>query len=121
MFMFNRWPDAPDQELIQRVILFCLERDIDVVFEGNFKIETHRRLLDELFAAHAVDNFIFYLDVSLEETLRRHAGRPQGITAEKMQELYAVTAPLEDPAEHFIPENASIEQAVQIVLDAAQL
>jgi thymidylate kinase len=121
MFMFNRWPDAPDQELIHRVILFCLERDIDVVFEGNFRIETHERLLEELFAAHPVDNFTFYLDVSLEETLRRHEGRPQRITAEKMQELYPVTTPLHDPTEHFIPETASIEQAAQIVLMVARL
>lgn len=52
MFMFNRWPDSPDQELLRLVILFCLEKDMDVVFEGNFKVETHAALLDELFAAH---------------------------------------------------------------------
>src|SRR4051812_35421157 len=61
MFMFNRWPDAPDHELLRLMILFCLERDIDVLFEGNFKVETHRVLLDQLFAAHPKDNYIFYL------------------------------------------------------------
>jgi len=121
MLMFNRWPDAPDQELLRLVILFCLERDIDVVFEGNFKVETHSGLLDQLFASHPEDNHVFYLDVSLEETLRRHGGRRERISAAKMRELYPFTTPLNDPREHVIPETASTDEAVRIVLEVAGL
>ena len=121
MFMFNRWPDAPDQELIRLMILFCLDRGIDVVFEGNFKAETHRALLEDLFVAHPDDNFIFYLDVSLEETIRRHRGRRERLSEERMRELFPTTTPLHDPEEVVIPESASLEQAVRIIMDAAHL
>ncbi len=37
--MFNRWPDSPAQELLRVVILFCLNKDIDVVFEGAIVLD----------------------------------------------------------------------------------
>src|SRR4051794_77666 len=121
MFMFNRWPDSPDQELLRLVILFCLDKDIDVVFEGNFKVETHIGLLEELFAAHADENYIFYLDVALEETLRRHQNRPQRISEQEIRELFPATTPLNDARERLIPETASTDEAVRIIVDVAGL
>ena len=121
MFMFNRWPDAPDQELLRQVILFCLDRDIDVVFEGNFKPETHGDLLAQLFDAHPDDNHVFYLDVGLDETIRRHRARPPRITEEEMRELHPLARPLGVEGERLIPETASAEEAVRMILEAAGL
>lgn len=117
MLMFNdpgRF--SIDQDLIEAVIRGCLDRGVSVVFEGNFKVETHRQLLDRLFSAHPAENYVVYLDVSLAETLRRHGTRPQTITVDKMIELYPTTTPLGFDGEVLIPENASVQETVADIL-----
>lgn len=84
----------------------------DVLFEGNFRPDTHAALLARLFALDDVDVHAFYLDVSLAETIRRHATRRQIITVEKMTELHPIAVPLGVPGEVVIPETATIEEAV---------
>jgi hypothetical protein len=122
MLMFNEAGRfAIDQELIERVILTCLERGVDVVFEGNFKVDTHRDLLERLFRAHPEENYIFYVDVGLEETLRRHASRPQIISEEKVRELHPLATPLGNPREILIPEKTAVDAAVRLVLDRSGL
>ena len=71
---------SPTKKLIELDILKCFERGFDVIFEGNFRPDTHRDLLERLFSQHPVDNHVFYLDVSFEETLRRHGTREQIIS-----------------------------------------
>jgi ABC-type dipeptide/oligopeptide/nickel transport system ATPase component len=57
MLMFNEAARfSIDQEVIELVILTCLERSVDVVFEGNFRVDTHRDLLGRLFTAHPEEN-----------------------------------------------------------------
>ncbi len=122
MLMFNEAGRfSIDQELIEHVIVTCLERDVDVVFEGNFKVDTHRALLDRLFTTHPDENYIFYLDVGLEESLRRHASRPKVISEEKMRELHPLATPLGDPREVVIPEDTPLDVAVRLMLDSAGL
>jgi gluconate kinase len=122
MLMFNEAGRfSIDQELIELVILTCLERDFDVVFEGNFKIDTHSGLLGRLFTAHPEENYIFYVDVGLEESLRRHASRPQIISEEKMSELHPLATPLGDPREVLIAEETPVDAAVRLVLDSTGL
>lgn len=122
MFMFNEAGRFTiDQELIERDILTCLERSVDVVFEGNFKVDTHRDLLGRLFTAHPEENYIFYVDVSLEESLRRHASRTQIISEDKMRELHPLATPLGHPQEVLISEATSLDAAVQLVLDTSGL
>lgn len=88
----------------------------DVLFEGNFRPDTHAALLERLFALPDVDVFAVYLDVSLPETLRRHATRPQIITVDKMTELHPVAVPLGVPDEVVIPESSTVEETVATVL-----
>lgn len=121
LFLFNAVAPAPDQELLESTIRFCLDRGFDVVFEGNFKAHTHAALLDRLFAAHPRENFVFYLDVSLDETIRRHEGRRQIISVEKMCELYPATTPLGLPGEVLVPETLRADEVVRLIRDTASI
>lgn len=123
MLMFNTWGvgPTPDQELLEIEILLCLDRGFDVVFEGNFKVSTHLALLDRLLAAHPEENYFFYLDVSLQETFRRHGTRPQIISAEEMAEHYPATTPLGWTGEVLVPETLPAEDVVRLILDTAGL
>jgi adenylate kinase family enzyme len=122
MLMFNEAARfSIDQEVIELVILTCLERSVDVVFEGNFRVDTHRDLLGRLFTAHPEENYIFYVDVSLEESLRRHASRSQIISEDKMRELHPLATPLGDPREILISDDTPLDAAVRLVLDRSGL
>jgi len=97
-----------------------LKRGFDVIFEGNFKVTTHKELLERLFKAHPGDNFIFYLQTSLEETLRRHGTRIEKIISEeKMKELYGYATPINHPAETIVPESSSVEETVKLIQTTA--
>lgn len=122
MFMFNGVdPSPPDKELVGTTIRFCLDHGFDVVCEGNFKLDTHVPLLTDLFAAHADENYVFYLDVSLPETIRRHATRRQIITIDKMTERHPFSTPLGAPNEILIPESTSADDTVELILTVAGL
>ena len=87
-----------------------------MLFEGNFRPDTHAALLERLFALDDVDVRVVYLDVSLPETLRRHGTRRQIITVERMTELHPVAVPLGVPGEVVIPETSTVEEVVDVVL-----
>lgn len=124
MFMFkpDSRVDVPDKELIESNILSCLKYGFDVIFEGNFKITTHQQLLDNLFKAHPNDNYVFYIDAGLEETLRRHNMRPEKIITEnKMKELYSFAVPMKHSSETIVPENSSLEETVSLIRKIADI
>ena len=122
MFIFNADDKTvvPDKELIESNILICLRRGFDVVFEGNFKVTTHKELLSRLFKIHPDENYVFYLQASLVETLRRHGTRIEKIISEeKMKELYGYATPINHPAETIVPESSSVEETVKLIQTTA--
>ncbi len=122
MFMFKVADniDVPDKELIENNILLCLKRGFDVIFEGNFKITTHKPMLERLFKAHPNENYVFYLDVSLDETLKRHSKRAeQLITEDEMKNLYNYATPMEHSSEIIVSEESSIEDTVSLIQKTA--
>ena len=123
MQMFNRWgfEPTPDQDLMELVIMRCLDAGIDVIFEGNFKVSTHGDLLKRILDAHPDDNYVFYLDVSLDECIRRHRTRPQAITEAKMAELYPTTTPLGLPGEVVVSQNLAEDEVVKLIMSSAGL
>ena len=110
-----------DQAIIELVVERCLAGGFNVVFEGNFKPDTHEGMLSRLFDVHPAENYVFYMDVSLEETVRRHDTRPNMITVEKMRELYPYARPLGHPDEVIVPETLSSAGVVALIMEVAGL
>jgi adenylate kinase family enzyme len=122
MFMFKTDDETkvPDKELLEQNILTCLERGFDVIFEGNFKGATHKPMLERIFTAHPDENYVFYLDVSLNETLKRHNKREeQLLTAQEVKGLYDFATPLGHPTEKIVPEHSSIAESVELIRQTA--
>jgi predicted kinase len=63
--------------LIAPTVRFALDHGYHVVLEGILARERYGAMLTDLRHAHRGRTAVYYLDVSWEETLRRHAGRPQ--------------------------------------------
>ncbi|MET9486911.1 AAA family ATPase [Nocardia sp. NPDC006630] len=62
-------------ELIEHIALFALTRGLVVIVEGILDTNRYGAMLERLAAA-AAHSLLYAFDLTLEETLLRHAGRP---------------------------------------------
>ena len=63
-------------DLLELIVRRCLGRGRVVILEGIFKEATYGPMMQGLLAGHDGPALVYYLDVSLPETLRRHATKP---------------------------------------------
>ncbi|MCM6774475.1 AAA family ATPase [Nocardia sp. CDC159] len=93
-----REPDEPDRlniALIEHIALFCLARGLITIVEGILDAQRYSAMLERV--ASNADAALFYaFDLSLAETLTRHAQRPQAasIPPELMEQWYHGWQPL---------------------------
>jgi predicted kinase len=101
----------------------ALEHGYHVVLEGILHTGQHGELLRGLIAEHPGPSAVFWLEVSFDETVRRHHGRtpPIPVTAEQMRAWYAPLDLLGVPGEQVIAESSSLEQTATTVLRASGL
>jgi predicted kinase len=109
--------------LITHTVSLLLANGYHVVLDGILSAERYRDALDELRRSHHGPAFYFYLDVSLEETLRRHTTRPQAaeFTAEQMRGWYRAGDLLGFDGEQIIPDAWTFEETVTHIADASGL
>ncbi len=62
-------------DLIEQTVVFALKRNYDVILEGILYSERYKAMLSKLMNISS-QTYIFYIDVSLEETLKRHSMKP---------------------------------------------
>ncbi len=95
-------------------VLIGLQLGFDVIFDGNFTATAHDPFLDKLLSAHPEETYLFYLDASLNETLKRHETKSHPrISADKMKEVYHYASPTGHEQEVIIPESSSVAQTVE--------
>lgn len=94
----------------------ALEAGYHVILEGILHTRQYGEPLRGLLAD--TTSACFYLDVSFDETVRRHTGRaePIPVTAETMRGWYTERDLLGVRREMVIPETATAEQTVTTVL-----
>jgi len=66
-------------EFITNAAAFALRSGYHVILEGILHTGRYTRALRALITEHVGPSFVYYLDVSFEETVRRHASRPQAL------------------------------------------
>lgn len=119
-FMFNNWkqPDhAASKELAVASILSGLKSGYDVIYEGISNVKTYDKYFQQIFKKHPTENYFFYLDVSFEESLRRHETRPEKseFGAEEMKSWQVYASPTGYEHEIIIPEHSSLEDTVTAI------
>ena len=107
---------APD--FIEHTARFALDHGYHVVLEGILHRTRYGPMLDRLRTDHVGPTYVFYLDVSFEETVRRHATRPQSAdyTPEQMYTWYSPGDQLGGPGEHTVPETSSEAETLAFVV-----
>ena len=71
-------PNADNTGLIAHTVRYCASIGNNVIVEGILLAKHYRDMLREVIEEHHGPTHVFYLDVPLEETLRRHRTRPIG-------------------------------------------
>jgi hypothetical protein len=103
---------------ITTMVRTALAADYHVVLEGILHTGQYGVLLRELIAGHPGSSSVFWMEVGFDETLRRHAGRPEmaHVTADMMRSWYSPLDLLGVPGEQVIAEESSVEDTVAAIL-----
>ena len=111
-------PGGLNIKLIKRTVFFLLENSYDVVMEGIFDSDRYSEMFKEIIAKHPDNNFFYYFDIPLEETLRRHQFKENrhDFGEEEMTQWYKEKDFLDFVQERVIPENYTLEDTVQAVV-----
>jgi predicted kinase len=101
--------------MIEHNVLSALEDGYDVILEGILSVPSYIGVLATIFEVHATENFVYYFDISLVETLRRHGFRKSAsltFDEDEMREWYPVAGPCGYPLEQLIADSSTIEETV---------
>ncbi|MBP6858843.1 MAG: kinase [Candidatus Pacebacteria bacterium] len=108
--------------LIEQTVTFLLGRGYVVILDGILTMDRYGDMLNRLKdACH--DHHFFYMDVSLEETLRRHSTKPNAheFGETEMRRWYNSHDHTGFDGEVVISESDSIEKAVSLVIKKSNL
>jgi predicted kinase len=111
-------PGMANIGLIDLVARYSLEHGFHVVVEGILDSGRYGQMLAALRAAHQGPSHFYYLDVSLEETIRRHATRAQAteFTPDDMRDWYRRLDLMPAMSERVVGEDSSLAQTVDRIL-----
>lgn len=98
---------------------FAISRGYRVILEGIFSSHKYRDLLCEF--SSEIETLYFYMDVSFDETLRRHETRPiaNEFGYEEMKLWYQERDLLGLNEEIIIPEESGIDETVDMIAKLA--
>ncbi len=109
---------ATIHKMIKNDVLIALQDGYDVILEGILSVKSYGEVLENIFKEHPNENYIFYFDVSFEETIKRHATRTlkaPKFGEEEMRKWYPDAHKSNHRLEKIIPESFSIEDTISFI------
>jgi predicted kinase len=106
--------------LIEQTVIYSLEKGYSVILEGILSKSKYKELLMKLVESANCDSHIYYIDVSLEETLKRHKTKPiaDEVTDEQLTSWYQPKNYLAVPGEIIIDESSTLDETVKLIKSA---
>lgn len=116
-------PGGVNSGLIDLVARYSLDNGYHVILDGIFSADRYESMLAGLARDHRGVSRFYYLDVSLEETFRRHATRPLAaeVSPDQMRDWYRPRDLLGGICERTIPETSSLAQTTALILADTRL
>jgi predicted ABC-type ATPase len=111
----------PSIQLIKDTVIYGLGLGFDVIVEGILHRDKYGQMLREL-ATLFDETYVYYFDISFEETLRRHQTKPNAheFGETLMREWYVASDVLNLPSEKLITEDQSQDEILQVILNDVQ-
>lgn len=116
-------PGAPNIGLIDQVARYSLNHGYHVVLDGIFYADRYGLMLAALNHDHCGVSRFYYLDVSMDESLRRHATRPQAADfgPDDMRQWHRAGDLLSTVREQVVPEASTLQQTISTILAETRL
>lgn len=116
-------PGGANIGLIDEVTRYSLDHGYHVVLDGILHADRYEPMLTSLARDHLGMSRFYYLDVSIAETLRRHATRPQAAEfgADDMRGWYRPRDLLSGIRECILPETSTLQETTSLILAEAKL
>ena len=116
-------PGGVNIGLIDQVVRYSLDQGYHAVLDGILNADRYEQMLAGLQRDHLGQSYFYYLDVTMDETLRRHALRPQvsEFGPDDMRRWYRSRDLLRSVEERVIPETSSLQQTVDLILEDTHL
>jgi predicted kinase len=113
--------DGDNIGLLANTIRYCLGSGHHVIAEGILIARHYREMLCEVIARHSGPSHVFYLDVSLDEALRRHQQRPLAaeVSADSFRGWYVLSDLLGVPGEVVLDATQSTQRNVASIIRTA--
>ncbi|HEX8182437.1 MAG TPA: AAA family ATPase [Candidatus Saccharimonadales bacterium] len=104
-------------EMVYENALTILSAGYDVIIEGIFRKQKYLPMFEQLMDNHAGENYMFYFDISFEETVRRHSTRSKATQfgRDEMQDWYDLAEPLSTKNEYIIKEASSLTESTKFI------
>lgn len=114
-------PSGLNIELIKLNAQFALAHGYDVILEGILCSSRYGGMIRSLLDEHVGPSFVYYYDLPFEETLRRHAAKPNAgdFGKKEMAEWFVERDLLGVPGERTIGPDQSQEETVSRILAEA--
>jgi predicted kinase len=109
--------------LIDQVTRYSLDHGYHVILDGILYADRYEAMLAGLNNDHRGLSRFYYLDVSMDESLRRHATRPQAAEfgPDDMRVWYRPSDVLTSIHERVIPETSALPEITALILAETQL
>lgn len=116
-------PNAANIGLIDLTARYALAHGFHTVVEGIFNADHYGAMLQALHRDYADRAHFYYFDVSFEESLRRHATKPEAVEfgEQEMRDWYRAKDYLHDVGEIIIDESSLLEDTVASILSGTHL
>ncbi len=111
-------PGGVNIGLIEQTARYCLDHGYHVVLDGILYADRYESMLAALNRDHVGRSHFYYLDVALEETIRRHSTRPQSAEfgPDDMRGWYRPRDFLTSIRERVIEETSTLAQTIDLIL-----
>ena len=106
-------------ELMRTAAEFCLKNNYITIIEGIMHEEYYGEMLSALADKPLVNSRVFYLDIPFEETLKRHATKPNNdaFGENQMKRWYREKDYLNIRNEVIITSESTLNESIELILN----
>ncbi len=124
-FIFNPagGGSRPNSDVIHQMLehntSIALQSGYNVILEGILSVKSYEKVIDRVISSHSGNCYIFYFDISFEETVKRHSTKEGNCEygEAEMREWYPAAHKSGHRLENLIPEVFTIDQTVSHIIE----